>query len=53
MSHLRLGSTAPDFEADTTEGWLKFHEWAGDSWVSTDDELSTEQWKVNLLDLAT
>ncbi|THH28473.1 hypothetical protein EUX98_g5721 [Antrodiella citrinella] len=33
MSHLRLGSTAPDFEADTTEGWMKFHDWAGDSWV--------------------
>ncbi|TCD69555.1 hypothetical protein EIP91_007179 [Steccherinum ochraceum] len=33
MAHLRLGSVAPDFEADTTEGWLKFHEWAGDSWV--------------------
>ncbi len=29
---LRLGDTAPDFEADTTEGKLKFHEWLGDQW---------------------
>jgi alkyl hydroperoxide reductase subunit AhpC len=30
---LRLGDIAPDFEADTTEGKIKFHEWAGKSWV--------------------
>jgi alkyl hydroperoxide reductase subunit AhpC len=30
---LQLGDIAPDFEADTTEGHIKFHEWAGDSWV--------------------
>jgi alkyl hydroperoxide reductase subunit AhpC len=29
---LRLGDVAPDFEADTTEGKIKFHEWLGDSW---------------------
>ncbi|HEX7006978.1 MAG TPA: peroxiredoxin [Alphaproteobacteria bacterium] len=29
----RLGDTAPDFTADTTEGKIRFHEWAGDSWV--------------------
>ena len=29
---LRLGSTAPDFEAETTKGKIKFHEWIGDSW---------------------
>jgi alkyl hydroperoxide reductase subunit AhpC len=30
---LRLGDTAPDFEQDSTIGRIKFHEWAGDSWV--------------------
>ena len=30
---LRLGDTAPDFEQDSSLGKLKFHEWAGDSWV--------------------
>lgn len=30
---IRLGSTAPDFEAETSSGPIKFHEWAGDSWV--------------------
>jgi alkyl hydroperoxide reductase subunit AhpC len=29
---LQLGETAPDFEADTTEGRIRFHEWLGDSW---------------------
>jgi len=29
---LRLGDVAPDFEADTTEGRVSFHEWLGDSW---------------------
>jgi thioredoxin-dependent peroxiredoxin len=30
---LALGDTAPDFEADTTEGPISFHDWIGDSWV--------------------
>ena len=30
---LQLGDTAPDFEADTTEGRIRFHDWAGDSWA--------------------
>jgi thioredoxin-dependent peroxiredoxin len=29
---LRLGDTAPDFTADTTEGTITLHEWLGDSW---------------------
>ncbi|HEY7440266.1 MAG TPA: peroxiredoxin [Acidimicrobiia bacterium] len=30
---LSLGATAPDFEAETTEGPIKFHDWIGDSWA--------------------
>jgi alkyl hydroperoxide reductase subunit AhpC len=30
---LALGATAPDFEAETTEGPIKFHDWIGDSWA--------------------
>ena len=30
---LQLGDTAPDFEADTTEGRMRFHDWIGDSWT--------------------
>jgi alkyl hydroperoxide reductase subunit AhpC len=30
---LQLGDEAPDFEADTTEGRIKFHDWIGDSWA--------------------
>jgi len=30
---LQLGETAPDFEADTTQGPIRFHDWIGDSWV--------------------
>jgi alkyl hydroperoxide reductase subunit AhpC len=29
---LQIGTTAPDFEADTTEGRISFHDWLGDSW---------------------
>lgn len=30
---LRIGSTAPDFTAQSTEGTLKFHQWIGDKWA--------------------
>ena len=30
---LSLGDTAPDFEAETTEGRIKFHDWIGDNWA--------------------
>jgi alkyl hydroperoxide reductase subunit AhpC len=29
---LRIGDPAPDFEADTTKGYIHFHDWLGDSW---------------------
>ena len=30
---LGIGDTAPDLEADTTEGRIRFHDWIGDSWA--------------------
>jgi alkyl hydroperoxide reductase subunit AhpC len=30
---LQIGDTAPDFEAQTTEGNIRFHDWIGDSWA--------------------
>ena len=30
---LRIGDTAPDFEAETTEGKISFHDWIGDDWA--------------------
>ena len=30
---IQLGETAPDFEADSTEGQISFHDWIGDSWA--------------------
>ena len=32
MATLRLGDTAPNFEAETTLGHIKFYDWLGDSW---------------------
>jgi alkyl hydroperoxide reductase subunit AhpC len=33
MASLRLGDLAPDFEQDSSLGWIRFHEWIGDSWA--------------------
>ena len=33
MSKIHLGDTVPDFEQDSSLGRIRFHEWAGDSWV--------------------
>lgn len=33
MATLRLGDAAPDFTQESSEGAIRFHEWAGDSWV--------------------
>jgi thioredoxin-dependent peroxiredoxin len=30
---LQIGDTAPDFEAETTEGLIRFHDWIGGSWA--------------------
>ena len=30
---MKIGDTAPDFEADTTEGRIRFHDWIGNSWA--------------------
>jgi thioredoxin-dependent peroxiredoxin len=30
---LKIGDTAPDFTAETTEGTIRFHDWIGDSWA--------------------
>lgn len=33
MPSLRLGSIAPNFQAETTHGAIDFHDWLGDSWA--------------------
>src|SRR5688572_10789984 len=30
---LRLGDTAPDFKAETTQGTIQFHDWIGNGWA--------------------
>ncbi len=33
ISRLRLGSVAPNFKAETTNGFIDFHEWIGNKWA--------------------
>jgi thioredoxin-dependent peroxiredoxin len=33
MHMIKIGDVAPDFEAETTEGRIRFHDWIGDSWA--------------------
>ena len=30
---VRIGDVAPDFEQNSTEGKIRFHDWAGSNWV--------------------
>lgn len=30
---LQINATAPDFEAETTDGRIRFHDWIGDKWA--------------------
>jgi hypothetical protein len=38
---LQIGDTAPDFEAETTEGPIRFHDWVGDGWARPNLAFST------------
>src|SRR2546430_6224785 len=33
QTKMKIGQTAPDFEAETTQGRIQFHDWIGDSWA--------------------
>jgi hypothetical protein len=52
---LQIGDTAPDFEAMTTEGRIRFHDWIGESWAVLLEALcaSIRREAIFLLHLAT
>ena len=47
---MKIGETAPDFEAETSQGRIKFHDWIGDSWA--DPVLSPKRLHPGLHDRA-
>lgn len=41
---LRIGDTVPDFEAESTQGKIAFHDWIGDGWAVLFSHPRTSPW---------